>query len=99
MERETADWVWRTSRRRTNLAGIAKRGDGSAVRVLVSNLSYEGCHILGEGQLQKGEVIDLSLPRMSVIQAQVRWATGDSAGLKFIICYSVGDERRARLGV
>src|SRR5690242_15380931 len=99
MERETADWVWRTSRRRSNLAGIAKRGDGSGAGVLGSNLSFEGCHQRGRGQRQQDEVIDVSLLRVTVTTAEVRWATGDSAGLKFMTGYTVGAEPRDRLGV
>lgn len=99
LDRGAADWVWRSNRRRANIAGSVKRADGSAVRVLVSNISYEGCHPWCDGDLQKGELIGLCLNRMSVMQAQVRWVRGDGAGLKFITGDSVVDDRRARLGV
>lgn len=99
MERSTQDWVWRAKRRRTNLTGTARRVDGSQLRVLVSNICYDGCHVWSGGDLQKGELIELCVTGMSLIRAQVRWVRGDSVGVKFVTGDSVPDERRARLGV
>lgn len=99
MERGATDWVRRSNRRRTNLTGSARRADGSVFRILVSNLSYEGCHLWSEAGLEKGELLELSLAGVSDMQAQVRWVTGDRAGVKFMTGDSVADERRARLGV
>ena len=99
MERGTQDWVWRANRRRSNLTGIARRSDGSELRVLVSNISYDGCHLWSGGDLQKGELIELCVTGLSLIRAQVRWVRDDSFGVKFVTGDSVSDERRARLGV
>ena len=99
MIRSAKDWVWRANRRRTSLAATMMRADGSTMRVLVSNLSYEGCHLWSEAELEKGELLELCVAGMSLIRAQVRWVAGDGVGLKFITGDSVVDERRARLGV
>jgi PilZ domain len=99
VDRGVRDWVWRAKRRRTDMTGTARRADGSALRVLASNISYEGCHLWTHGELDKGEMVQLCIAGMSLIRAQVRWATGDGAGVKFVTGDSVADERRARLGV
>lgn len=99
MERSTEDWVRRATRRRANLTGSARRANGFTMRVLVSNISYEGCELWSGSELRKGELIQLCLAGMSIIKAQVRWVRGDSVGVKFVTGDSVPDERRARLGV
>ena len=99
MERSSQDWVLRSNRRETSLHGIVKRADGSTLRVLVSNISYEGCHLWCEGELERGELVELNVTQMKLMRAQVRWVSGDSAGAKFITGDSVVDERRARLGI
>lgn len=99
LERESQDWVCRAPRRARSLAATLERADGSQIRALISNLAYDGCHLWSEGELEKGELLELHAPGMGIISAQVRWAIRDSAGLKFITGNSAVDERRARLGV
>ena len=63
------------------------------------NISYDGCHILAEDELEVGEALNLSVDAMSVIEAQVRWVDGGRSGLKFVTGASAVDARRARIGV
>jgi hypothetical protein len=99
VEREKKDWIWRAFRRAVSLSGTAQRADGSTVRVLVSNISYQGCRLWSEGGFEPGEAITLCVSQMSRIKGHVRWISGDSVGLKFLTGDSAVDDRRARIGV
>ena len=99
MKREVIDWKIRSPRRPANVVGTALRDDGSSFRVLVVNISYEGCHILCEQALVTGETLSVELPGKGAMKAQVRWVDGDKAGLRFLFLDSVFERRRARLGV
>ena len=99
MEREPIDWLPRAARRRVSLTGMARWGDGSSSKVLLSNLSYQGCHLWSERQLTYGETVTLMLPGYGSMDAQVRWVAGDSAGVRFLTGSSAVDDRRARIGV
>jgi hypothetical protein len=68
-----------------SIAGIARRSDGGQVGVQVLNISYEGCQMETEKFLLVGEQIKLCLPGLGEIPAEVRWATRDRAGARFVI--------------
>ena len=101
VERETIDWKARQGAR----SGVGHRGslrasDGVEVAVLITNMSYSGCHVLAETTtLVVGETVVLTLPGRGSMEAQVRWTAGDSAGLQFLLGQSQAEERRARIGV
>ena len=99
MEREPIDWLPRAARRRVSLTGMARWEDGSSAKVLLSNISYQGCHLWSEHQLTCGETMTLMLPRYGNMDAQIRWVVGDSAGVRFLTGASAADDRRARIGV
>jgi hypothetical protein len=99
MERQQQDWLRRAARRTANLPGTAERPDGSKVRVLVSNISYQGCHVWSECRFATGEAVASRVAKMGLIQGHVRWVNGDSAGIKFVTGDSAIDERRVRIGV
>jgi hypothetical protein len=99
MEREPIDWLPRAMRRRVSLTGVARWEDASTAGVLVSNISYEGCHLWSDHELELGETVRLMLPGYGRIDAQVRWTDGGSAGVRFLVGTSAADERRARIGV
>jgi hypothetical protein len=99
MKRQIVDWKQRASRRSASLTGSAHRSDGSAVRVLITNISYGGCHVLAEGELEAGEALTLAVTNSGRMKAQVRWVTGDQAGLTFVAGVSAVENRRLRLGV
>ena len=98
MDREQIDWLNREGRRKASLTGIACREDGSRLRVVVTNLSYQGCHLFAEDPICQGETFDLTVPSMGAVKAQVRWSDGESAGVRFLVGESAAEQRRARLG-
>lgn len=99
MEREQIDWLPRAVRRRANLTGMARWDDGSSATILVSNISYEGCHLWSDHEFVSGETVRLVLPRHGTIDAQVRWVSAGNAGVRFLTGGSAVDDRRARIGV
>jgi hypothetical protein len=98
MEREQQDWLSRSARRHVSLIGTARRADGGSLRVLVSNLSYEGCKLMSEKRLSIGEIVNVTMPGLGTMSAQVRWTAENKAGLSFLLGKSVQEDRRARLG-
>jgi hypothetical protein len=100
MDREDQDWSSREAPRRpVRLTAAAQWGDGTALTVEVSNLSYRGCQLCSKQPFTKGETINLVVPNMGQVRAQIRWVKGDRAGARFITGDSVQDARRARIGV
>ncbi len=99
IERARSQWVRRALRNAANTTGIAYRSDGSWLRVQMTNVSYDGCHILTEDRLDVGETLTVVVPRMQQLSAQVRWVTGNAAGIRFLHNASAAEARRARLGV
>ena len=99
MEREPIDWIARTVRRRVSLKGLGRWQDGSSTTVLVSNISYQGCHLWSDHEFVSGETVSLIIPGHGRIEAQVRWVDGGSAGARFLTGDSAVDDRRARLGI
>lgn len=101
MERDQSEWRKRDGRRNVSLGGAAYREDGRSHRVLVTNIAYNGCHLICEGSLGVGETLKLIVPGMGTVNAQVRWTKEERAGLRFLIENNVTaqDQRRARLGV
>ena len=100
MQREPIDWKARASQRRgVSHKARVKAADGGEFQALVTNLSYDGCHLLSEGRLDVGESLVVSLAGRGSLPAQVRWIAGDCAGLQFLLGDSSVDDRRARIGV
>jgi hypothetical protein len=99
MNRELIDWKVRPIRRKLALPGTASSSNGRSFKIMLSNISYEGCHLLAEYDLMVGEVIEVEVPGMGRMQAQVRWASEDQAGVRFLLGSSITEARRARIGV
>ena len=99
IERPTSQWRPRQDRKPASTTGVAYRPDGSWLRVHMTNLSYDGCHLLTEEVLDIGETLELVMPRMQHLHVQVRWVTDNGAGVRFVSNASAADERRARLGL
>ncbi len=97
LERLRSHWVTRKTRQATSLVGVALRSDSSSVPVHVTNLSYYGCHLLTDGDLETSEVITLIIPRMSDLEAQVRWSNDGQAGVRFLHRRSAAHSGQAKL--
>ena len=99
MGKLAGDWVRRADRRRVTLIGAAELPDGTSSKVLLSDLSYEGCQLVAEQDLDVGDVIRLSIPDMGTMQAWVRWVADDKVGVRFALGGSASEDRRLRIGV
>jgi hypothetical protein len=84
IERTPSDWTQRQGRKPASTTGVAYRSDGSWMRVHMTNLSYDGCHILTEDRLDIGETLKLVMPRMQHTEVQVRWVKDQEAGVRFL---------------
>lgn len=98
IERSRSQWLPRATRNSTSTTGIAYRSDGSWLRVQMTNLSYDGCHLLTEDRLDVGETLELVFTRMQHLNVQVRWVKDNEAGGRFLHNATAADVRRARLG-
>ena|SRR5689334_3410034 len=97
IERPISEWV-RRNRKAASLTGVAYRSDGSWVRVHMTNLSYDGAHLITEETFDIGEPLKLVMPRMQHLEVQVRWVKDGQAGVRFLGTNAAAD-RRARIGV
>jgi hypothetical protein len=78
------DWVGRKDRHPVEIDAVVHRDDGSKQPVKLSNFSDEGCRIESARDFLIGERLQIAIPRMGQVKAQVRWALPGSAGAKFI---------------
>jgi len=77
-------WIGRKDRDEVAIDAVVHRDDGSKRSVTLSNLSPEGCQIESEGQFRIGERLQIAIPRVGQLDAQVRWALPGSAGARFL---------------
>ena len=84
MKRDPIEWQKRNVRCDVSLVGLARSARSGDQTVTVTNLSYEGCQIAPEHDVQIGELMTLELTGVGPIQAQVRWTIGGKAGLRFL---------------
>jgi PilZ domain len=76
-------WISRKDRRPVALDAVVHRGDRSEMAARLTDISDEGCRVECEGQLIIGEWIDIAVASAGQVKAQVRWALGSTAGVKF----------------
>lgn len=77
-------WIGRKDRHHVEIDAVVHRTDGSKQPVKLSNLSDEGCRIDCDSGFSIGERLQIAIPRMGQIKAQVRWALPGSAGARFV---------------
>jgi PilZ domain-containing protein len=65
------------------MTGFAALPDGTTADLTLLDLSYDGCGIAIEAELQPGERIKLSVLKRGAIPAEVRWYSQGKAGLVF----------------
>ena len=82
--RRMQGWIGRKDRHEVEMEAVVHRNDGSAAPVKLSNFSDEGCRIESERDFLIGERLQIAIPRMGKIKAQVRWALPGSAGAQFL---------------
>jgi len=79
--REVTD---RKTRFPVEIDAVVHRTDGSKIPVRVSNFSDLGCRIETDRSFHIGERLQIAVPRMGSMRAQVRWALAGSAGTRFL---------------
>lgn len=77
-------WVGRKDRHATAVDAVVHRDDGSKSPARLSNFSDNGCRIEAETEFRIGEKLQIAIPRMGQVKAQIRWAMEGSAGAKFL---------------
>jgi hypothetical protein len=78
-----AEPVSRNRRRPVKMDAVARRNGGITSRVVMLDLSYEGCGVETEVEFEAGEAITLSVLGRGEIRTHVRWSSSDRAGLIF----------------
>lgn len=77
-------WIGRKDRNPVEVDAVIQRTDGSKAPVKLTNFSDEGCRIEGAKEFRIGERLEIAIPRMGHVRAQVRWAFADTAGARFL---------------
>jgi hypothetical protein len=78
------DWIGRKDRYPVDIDGVAHRCDGTQVPVRLSNFSDQGCRVETGRDFNVGERLQIAVPRMGAVKAQVRWALPGAAGTRFL---------------
>jgi hypothetical protein len=77
-------WIGRKDRHPVAVDAVVHRTDGSKLPVRLTNFSDDGCRIEAETDFRIGERLQIAIPRMGQVKAQVRWALTGNAGAKFL---------------
>jgi hypothetical protein len=77
-------WVGRKDRESVAIDAVVHWSDGSTAHVKLTDFSDEGCRIEADHDFRIGERLQIAIPRMGQVKAQVRWALPGSAGAKFL---------------
>jgi hypothetical protein len=77
-------WVGRKDRNPVEIDAVVQRDDGSKAEVRLSDLTDEGCRIETDNHFRIGEQLQIAIPRLGQLSAQVRWALPGSAGARFL---------------
>jgi hypothetical protein len=75
--------VDRGERRAIHLEGFAAFETGETHKVLVLDLSYDGCGLQSAVELKVGQRISLAVLQKGAIEAEVRWYSDGKAGVVF----------------
>lgn len=83
MDREHG-WVGRKDRHPVTVDAVVHREDGTNITVTLVDFSDEGCRIDSDEHFRIGEHIEIDLPKLGRVKAQIRWALPESAGARFL---------------
>jgi hypothetical protein len=83
-------WVGRKDRHPVAIDAVVHRDDGSQARVKLSDMTEEGGRMEAEHDFRIGECVEIAVPRLGQLKAQVRWALPGSAGARFVTESSPG---------
>ncbi|MBW0006544.1 MAG: PilZ domain-containing protein [Sphingomonas sp.] len=77
-------WIGRKDRHPVSLDAVVYRDEGESAPVRLTNLTDEGCRIEADHHFRIGERVEIAIPGVGRMKAQVRWALHKSAGAKFV---------------
>ena len=77
-------WVGRKDRQAVAIDAVVARDDGSEIAVKLLDFSQEGCRIESDSDFRIGEAVEIAIPEVGRVNAQIRWALLGSAGAKFL---------------
>ena len=77
-------WTGRRDRLPVEIEAIVQRTNGSRIPVKVSNFSDQGCRVETGEDFRIGERLQIAMPRMGSLKAQVRWCLPGAAGTRFL---------------
>ena len=80
----TQSWARRKDRHPVEIDAVVQHTDGRKQPVKLTNFSDEGCRIESDGDFHIGERLQIAIPRMGHIKAQVRWSMPGSVGARFL---------------
>jgi len=83
MQREPG-WTGRRERVPAQIDAIVHRTNGRKIPVKVSNFSDQGCRVETAEDFRIGERLQIAVPRMGNMSAQVRWCLPGAAGTRFL---------------
>lgn len=78
------DWITRKDRLPVDIDAVVHRAEGGRTPVRLSDFSEHGCRIESAAHFTIGEQVEIQVPRMGVVRAQIRWALPGSAGARFL---------------
>jgi hypothetical protein len=77
--------VGRKDRHPVAVDAVVHRTDGTKSPARLTNFSDDGCRIEADAEFRIGERLQIAIPRMGQVKAQVRWAAIGSAGARFVV--------------
>ena len=78
-------WLHRKDRYPVSIDATVHRSDGTKALAKLTNFSDEGCRIEATDEFRVGEKLQIAIPRMGHVKAQVRWSYPGTAGAKFLL--------------
>jgi Flp pilus assembly pilin Flp len=69
-------------RHSVRLDASVTRGDGAEMAAIVTDLSLDGCCLIGSFQI--GEQLTVKIPKVGSLTAEVRWSFMGRAGARFV---------------
>jgi hypothetical protein len=85
MQKRVHGWVGRKDRHPVEIDAVVHRLDGTRAPVKLSDFSDEGCRIESGASFHIGERLQIAIPRMGQIRAQVRWIGAGTTGARFVV--------------
>jgi hypothetical protein len=76
--------VRRRHRYPVDIETVVCRGDGTRIQAKVTDFSDQGCRIECGASFHVGERVQIVIPRMGHIKAQVRWIAAGTTGARFV---------------